>query len=1103
MAYNYQYSKPFSQNGAPVAPVNLKKDLIGVSVPTTVSAIAPWGHISKDKTLEAFQKYLFSEVKLEGIATYGIFKTGGGIIGNGSSTDPLKVDKEWVTDRYMPALNFPISQVGDPSDFILPISGSYFSVSYPLAGTVFHATAYLEGNGDLRLLHHVTNGETVSPVYAVWKNYKRTNISTMLITDVPYNPPGLSGTEFIQNVYFASETAMVAEIHNADGFQEHALIILNGTFVSKYHNIVRLGHQLFTKMLGLPSFQLPYLLVLRSSGITACVASGRYWVGAALMPANAITNVVSSFAMAEVVRDSTGNNGTVTAVTNTKTTNTVGGVVQNPGIGFILHRESETRDESNLDAMFVFKDFARLNSTGFAGASPANSMSWSSVTNDGKIVMMMHHYHAVNSYDPVTNGAIRTMDVKPIFYYLIDPIARTCEPAPAGHNRRWTISSIAGGYIVKENTGIVYNDGHYWANGHVMQIIGDGTRLLHRTPSGTDTPHQMAAYVGSAENALGGTDDANFRPTLSAQNRRLDPIPPTPLTASGTAYIVHGNMIADPRPSNGVHIDQPLIRAALLGNPTDKEYLTLNAPLSDPKKKILGYTLNNDRVVLPEPSVGGTVTYLKNGVAYYHNAVFFRDQDREQSNMKYGLDSFMNSNKRYTMASSVYDQMFEVIKAMPFPEGYTEMSSYNWLLFPGYPGIGKQQCVFKILLSFRVPDPTTVLGYRYGGSKIATGIVRCTTSIVGDVATITSIETSDIPLSYANYNGQYYVGAGSSQHNHLGGIIIENEDGSWDCNLKGGSSLASDGDSGFAGWQSHAFRFDPTGKQTYFRITTSNHTYSATWHPVLGLGYVDPTTVGIGAFYAYQPLTVNGTLDATRPTRILTSARPAAGFSFTVSAPIPVYVRGNLKQIQPQLMDLRSVKADPRFSTFYLSVVVSSGTDAELEVTLSPPVDTDNRIYLGKIVTNETEITEMILEPVTRWENKRVSTDAVGSAIIVSTGFPGAPGEITAISAGIDPTRTQGTVTVDSAAKTVTVQNNGSFYIQDKDLAIQRFGDFEQIYISVGVDKGRCWINGVEVWKGKGQSSDVTNRNALLRNGWNTVAISAGYLTIRGPFLNR
>lgn len=107
---------------------------------------------------------------------------------------------------------------------------------------------------------------------------------------------------------------------------------------------------------------------------------------------------------------------------------------------------------------------------------------------------------------------------------------------------------------------------------------------------------------------------------------------------------------------------------------------------------------------------------------------------------------------------------------------------------------------------------------------------------------------------------------------------------------------------------------------------------------------------------------------------------------------------------------------------------------------------------------------------------------------------------ITKLKAGIDTSQYKGSVSFDTAQQVVYV-SNGSFFIVDLQSAIALLGDYLQIEIAGGVNGNRGYVNGREIWKGKGTSYNVYKLNNLLREGWNYVQMNVGYIKIKGPFL--
>ena len=107
---------------------------------------------------------------------------------------------------------------------------------------------------------------------------------------------------------------------------------------------------------------------------------------------------------------------------------------------------------------------------------------------------------------------------------------------------------------------------------------------------------------------------------------------------------------------------------------------------------------------------------------------------------------------------------------------------------------------------------------------------------------------------------------------------------------------------------------------------------------------------------------------------------------------------------------------------------------------------------------------------------------------------------ITKLKAGIDTTQFTGSVKFDHEKQEVWI-SNGRIFIVDLATAIAVLGNYMQIKISGGRNGNTGFINGTRIWKGKGTSYNVYNRNDLLREGWNDIVMNVGDIIIKGPFL--
>lgn len=107
---------------------------------------------------------------------------------------------------------------------------------------------------------------------------------------------------------------------------------------------------------------------------------------------------------------------------------------------------------------------------------------------------------------------------------------------------------------------------------------------------------------------------------------------------------------------------------------------------------------------------------------------------------------------------------------------------------------------------------------------------------------------------------------------------------------------------------------------------------------------------------------------------------------------------------------------------------------------------------------------------------------------------------ITKLKAGIDTTQFSGTVTFNHEKQEVRIQN-GRIFIVDLATAIAVLGNYLQIEAAGYRNGNTGFINGNRIWKGKGTSYNVYNRNSLLREGWNDIVMNVGHIVLKGPFL--
>lgn len=233
-----------------------------------------------------------------------------------------------------------------------------------------------------------------------------------------------------------------------------------------------------------------------------------------------------------------------------------------------------------------------------------------------------------------------------------------------------------------------------------------------------------------------------------------------------------------------------------------------------------------------------------------------------------------------------------------------------------------------------------------------------------------------------------------------------------------------------------------------------------------------------------------------------------SGFIISVGSDIPVYLGGVNGSVIAQFINLRTYFTTVTNSTFYLYFQTVGGKIA-FKLTLNPQPERFDLTYVATITTNGTEITTISAKPFMRLGNYRLSETLQGSSIPVSAGNPidiaypswGGQGTITPIRAGIDPTKWTGNVQFDRTTPYVHIIQDGQFWIQNKEAAATLLGGFFITKASGGVKGARGYLNGVEVWKGKGTVWVNNPCNHLVREGWNTVHMEWGDLRIQGPML--
>lgn len=975
------------------------------------------------------------------------FQSNNGLMGNGTAGNPLAVDVNWVESNFINSKYWHFSQIGDPTDTDLTISGSYLSVNYPYGVDHYGSTAFVEGNGDLRILKHVTNGEDFRVTYATWKNYRKSQIADMRITDTVYRPPGLASGEYIHNVFGMSSRAMLAEIWVGVDFKEYVFINLNGTAVAEYHTFVRLGNNPLTVFTGYAAYNDAFKKqCFRSMNVIATILGGRKFLVCITPP-----SVEGSLRLqtAEVFAD-----GSMALVENFAVTNTLG--FKTNDVSFqTIHNKLGSYDEADQDRCFYLSDpLVTINHVNTANSSSPTYRFTGQELPDEKLGILIGIY-AASQYSVFTNQACKCQQ-----FYVLDPINRKLDPSPgSGTNRGYRVDVHSNQRnIVVNGPWVMAGQDHYYALGLTFQFLSTGDRVMTRTTTwSNDIIPQITLYKSTANDIVQGMNDEYFV-GQAAPVRSLVLDPPTPVQATRAGIIIRGNLVTT-FTSNITSMEAAAgAWTKFVGSWEAREYKLLNSS-GNTFTAIKGYNLSPTRGAVNFSLAVNTFRNPDGGI-FYHNACWGRFGSADKvCDSSIDADAYgeMYTRGKYTFNVAIREKMNKAIldyfTTNPL-DGHTEIHTMNWLLIPGHMSVNRNHAFYKILISFRTPDPSNPLGYRYSSTYMLGGVMAATINVNGDGdCRFVDVDTSMIRMDAGTIiTGNVTIG-GDDPRRMLNTAILYKVNSNIDIILGGGfGSANSAGNPNHDGWLPHGIKTNTRNFDPVVIRLSAGLLDKVSVHQTLGLGFVT-TSYGMGAVYVFRAVDE----DTLQPTTarggpwVLGSARPAAGFNLTVSAPVEIYNQGLTHILPVQTYDL--TKIQPTSATahknahLYMYAILNNGA-ATLKITYDPLPEHNAQIFLGHIKTSDTEITSIIAKTTSRWEIARPSTDPIGGALPVATGIPS--------SLGVDSIWENHELRSDSASEYLWGEND----LYDTD------GNYETVVID-------------SYWSTKADGSDVVSNSEL------------------------
>ncbi|KOC58539.1 hypothetical protein WH47_09778 [Habropoda laboriosa] len=913
-----------------------------------------------------------------------------GLVGSGSSASPIGIDSNWTDQHFYKNMNFPFSQVGGASDFTLPISGSYFSVSYPYFPTnPFPSTSFVESNGELRTLHHVTNGEQIRPVYALWPNYRNTTGWDCRLTDVVYNPPGLKSDEFIRQVYMSSSTAMVCEIWDSLGFKEWGFVELNNTFDHNNHNIIRMGINPFQTLVsgGTPSTS--QLNAIRTVHFHAVIVKGtRYVLYCPPAGENGDWGVVKV-----AVVDTQGN---VTQSTNWNCTNCAGWQANNRD-KITMFNQVFSNNSSDTSAMYFNANPATITCWTNTGIDYAY-ITIGNITSDGKVNMVYRRYDVWNSNQGSNS-------IQADWYFQIDFANKQVTPHPDCVGQRPTVRDTGNGQAVVDQL-LKFNDDvkyHFWAMYRKMQIVGDGARVYHTYTNGNlDIPNTFNTYF-KASSPVGKVDILGSASSYNGGYVSFTNNPPTPIKSVHGGNWIYDRLVVNDQSGSGPRQYGEGVDCAVIGygNPT-KTYNLVKMDGGNGSTPVSGYELTSNRYNVSNV----TPVYCfwsANGYTGVHQA-FFTHASTPNDAYPANVNGDISTTGNYRISQTAIDAVNNWIRNIAKPNGFTDVYRIYWTLVPPYPGLGNDQCILKTMICFSKPGQDASGGYGFVDSG---NNVTCSPLYVGYNVLQCSLDRNtsngDVTLQNVTFNqGQtfnsiYYHNVflnwdNSQAYTSCGAAVRMESDGTIKVLMSGGPAMFNykqDGTTETNFIQPVIFK---PWEMTCTRNSAVNWTRSRdtpTFRLDRGIGVVT-AGLGAGSFYGFVPFNFDSMTFDENNIVILGSARPASGMNFTISGNIPMYLRGKYYEIPAQSFDLNSLFGSDtaKNNKFYLYGTIDQSNNGKLVISQNGLDERSDLVYIGSIATSATEISDIAAIPVTRWDGKRPSTKFQGSSIPVSTGTP-------------------------------------------------------------------------------------------------------------------
>lgn len=906
----------------------------------------------------------------------------GGITGDGSLLEPLQLDPAYMAE-YVPTGVLPVSQVGDVAEKYLPIDSGYFSVRYPRHDTQPTGTAYIENDGRLSALTPATNGEVLGLVYAQIKRY--TNGQTIVQpTNVPYNPVGLVGSEYIHSVFPASKTGMIGEVfaRNNDGtvsFVEFVFIELNGTLEQESHKLYRLDAQLENILLArLGSYVSGNSALTVRLGCPVCaVVPGLQAVifmalpddSAEIIPLSVVLNSVTGNASVSLQGGWLSQKGTSTYTGNT--IRFYNGLVSAVNTDAFIHQPDlvdytfSVNSTTQRYTLSLGQDGRNLRVR--VGRQISVSKNGVSATDDFAYSFNTVYGDQIADIDSVYASA-------PAITYTLSGSELVCGEI---FDHWWTNH---GGAVSQRYTITILEDGSEMVFQANNPNTGGGYSVIHRRTDGVRT----SAYV--AANPYGNIGSPVRVSLLNLPVQDITPslhLPsPTAIDINCYATLMNHDVIygwGDERGQNRGTAQARQGWSCVIDNSDTKTYNIGEYGQLD------GVALTTERLELLERTCPRLVTKFHDGFYQHSSAVFthqttlpYTDTTGHLRVELVGNDLVFTEPVTLTAANkqALSDELLLILESATSttPGFFTDWGWGIYVLPDDDMAIGaiyardtrftpnRMVHVWVEFLTVTVVGSTLVIDTTAGALGLVertlnNGVLNALNISLGQQLRLTYVGDMNDPISP---NRLDILAREPIHFSGLGGIY------------SGGLVNISYGVGGLLGQAIDA---------------GVSQALTPAYYSPIGLGYITPN-IGYGVPYVFVPMNFSTNREPDIANAfLLTSVKPADGFILNITQEIPVFMQGRTFQIPIQEIDLSTVKPNPANTTFFVYAVIEAGI-ATLRVSENPETETTWRMYLGVVVTDGEIVISPPLRAISRFGIYRPSETPIGSAFSVSGGRP-------------------------------------------------------------------------------------------------------------------